>query len=437
MIRRRLAACAALGLGLAALGLLVLLVIIDLRRGVLTLALLALSIAAAWRGLVRRGASRVLGLAVGALLAMAVVALLISGEPALVLAVVAALSLGLAAARYAFYVPVALPPAPRPAHPVLFLNPRSGGGKVARFQLPMEARARGIEPIELTPGADLAQLVRRALDGGADALAMAGGDGSQAVVAGIAAERGVPYACIPAGTRNHFALDLGVDPEDVVGALDALAEGSERRVDLGEVNGRAFVNNVSLGVYGEAVQRSGYRGAKVRTLLDTVPDVLGPGRNPALRWRDPAGDEREGAAAIVVSNNRYGFERAHGSGLRARLDEGVLGVIVVGSPGGEAPARAWTTSSFEVDARAPVPAGVDGEALVLEPPLRFRVRPAALRCRIARHHRGASPSTFAPGGAWAAMRALAAIAAGRAPRPVRPPRSAPGAAPVVGDSRER
>ncbi len=413
MIRRRLAAIAALALGLVALGLLIVLAITDIRRGVLTLAVLALSLAAAWQGLVHRGASRVLGLGSGALLAVVTVALLFSGEPALVLALVGAPSLALAAASYAFYVPVALPPAPRPAHPVLFFNPRSGGGKVSRFHLPAQARARGIEPIELAPGTDLEQLVRRALDGGADALAMAGGDGSQAIVAGIAAERGLPYACIPAGTRNHFALDLGVDPEDVVGALDALVDGRERRIDLGDVNGRAFVNNVSLGVYGEAVQRAGYRGAKVRTVLDTVPDVLGAGRKPDLRWRGPEGDEHEGAAAIVVSNNRYRFERPPGAGVRPRLADGVLGVIVLAAPGGDAPARAWTTPSFEVDARAPVPAGVDGESVVLEPPLRFRVRRAVLRCRIARHHRGASPSTVAPDGARAAIRTLAAIAGGR------------------------
>ena len=69
-----------------------------------------------------------------------------------------------------------------------------------------------MEPIELTPGTDLETLVRRAVADGADGLAMAGGDGSQAIVAAVAAEHGLPYACIPAGTRNHFALDLGVVP---------------------------------------------------------------------------------------------------------------------------------------------------------------------------------------------------------------------------------
>ena len=412
MIRRRLAAFAALALGFGALVLMIVLAVIEFPRGALRLALLALAVAAAWHGLVSRGALRVLGFGVAALLAVCIVVLLITGEPVLVLALVAALSLGLAAGSYAFYVPVALPPAPRPVHPVLFLNPRAGGGKVERFHLPDEARARGIEPIALTPGTDLEQLVRWTLDHGADAVAMAGGDGSQGVVAGIAAERGLPYACIPAGTRNHFAADLGVDRNDVAGALDAFVDGSERLVDLGEVNGRTFVNNVSLGVYGEAVQHAGYRGAKIRTLLDTVPDVLGSGRQPDLRWRDPDGNEHEGGAAIVVSNNRYRFEYAVRPGPRPHLDEGILGVMVLGLPGGEAPARAWTTPSFEVHAHARVPAGVDGEALVLDPPLRFRIRPIALRCRIARKHPGAAPSTFAPDGAWAVFRALAGIAAG-------------------------
>ena len=166
--------------------------------------------------------------------------------------------------------------------------PASGGGKAERFKLADEARARGIEPIELGPPWDLEALVRGALDRGADALAMAGGDGSQAIVAAIAAETGLPYACIPAGTRNHFALDLGVDRDDVVGALEAFVDGGERVVDLAEVNGRVFVNNVSLGLYAEAVQREDYRDAKIRTLLDTVPDAARPGRRASSTCAGPA-----------------------------------------------------------------------------------------------------------------------------------------------------
>ena len=138
---------------------------------------------------------------------------------------------------------------------------------------------------------------------------------------------------MPAGTRNHFALDLGVDRDDVVGALDAFVDGGERTVDLAEVNGRVFVNNVSLGLYAEAVQREGYRDAKLRTLLDTVPDVLGPdGGELDLRWTGPGGHAHHSGAAVLVSNNRYRLGRAVGSGTRPRIDDGLLGITVFGAP---------------------------------------------------------------------------------------------------------
>ena len=233
---------------------------------------------------------------------------------------------------------------------------------------------------------------------------MAGGDGSQAVVAAIAAEHGLPYACIPSGTRNHFALDLGVDREDVIGALDAFTEGGERRVDLGEVNGRVFVNNVSLGVYAEAVSREKYRESKLRTLLETLTDTLGPGGEGAeLRWRDADGAEQRSTALVLVSNNPYRLGPTLGSGTRPSLDRGVLGVVdfrppATGDGSSATRPRELVLDELEVDADGPVPVGVDGESVLLEPPLRFRVRPRALTVRIARIHPGASPSAELPGG---------------------------------------
>jgi diacylglycerol kinase family enzyme len=327
-----------------------------------------------------------------------------------------------ATARLVFRRKAAPGPARRPRHPVLIYNPKSGGGKAERFSLADEARARGFTTIELTRGQDLQELVRRAIADGADALAMAGGDGSQAIVAGVAAELDLPYACIPAGTRNHFALDLGVDREDVVGALDAFVDGGERRVDLAEVNGRVFVNNVSLGLYADAVQRAGYRDAKLRTLLDTVPDVLGPeGDGLDLAWRGPGGHEHHSGVAVLVSNNRYRLGRPIGSGTRPRIDDGLLGVTVVSSPTSrlgraiQHPWREWSAPDFEVDSDRPVPAGIDGEAVTLNPPLRFRIRPSVLRVRIARAHPGASPSAVLPEGPVEGARALARIALGRLP----------------------
>lgn len=433
MSRRRIAAIGALLLGTAGLALAAVVAVQEFPRGLIALACVVVAVAAAWHGVLRTGVVRVAGLALGALGLIAAVVLVASDQLGLELLAVALIVAACAVGRIAFEVRARLPVLPPPSRPVLFFNPKSGGGKAERFGLAGEARARGIEPIELgPPDWDLERLVRDAVAGGADGLAMAGGDGSQAIVAAIAAELDLPYACVPAGTRNHFALDLGVDRDDVVGALDAFVSGGERRVDLAEVNGRVFVNNVSLGLYAEAVQRAGYREAKLRTILGTVPDVLGPdGSGLDLRWRGPEGHEHRSGAAILVSNNRYRLGRAVGSGTRPSIDDGLLGITVASGPRGrgssgrlpQRPWREWTAPAFEVAADHPVPAGIDGEALQLDPPLRFRIRPRVLRVRIAPQHPGASPSAALPDGLRAAARELLALAAGR-------PLHAAGAAPA-------
>ena len=185
-----------------------------------------------------------------------------------------------------------------PVHPVLIVNPRSGGGKAQRYDLVGRCRARGIEPVVMKEGDDLASLAATAVSSGADVIGMAGGDGSQAIVAAVASRHDIPYVCIPAGTRNHFALDIGVDREDVIGALDAFHHGSERRIDLAQVNGRVFVNNASIGFYGKVVQSPEYRDAKLRTVIEMLPDLLGPGAAPFdLRFTDPGGAEYESGSA--------------------------------------------------------------------------------------------------------------------------------------------
>jgi len=422
MTRPRAAAIGALVFDLTGLALAVVIAVQEFPRGLIALACVTIGAAAAWFGIVRRGAARVAGLAFGVVGLAVPIALLVSERLLEELVVAGLLVLGCILGRAAFAIRAELPQAPAPQRPVLFFNPKSGGGKAGKFSLASEARSRGIEPIELGPPWDLERLVRDAVTAGADALAMAGGDGSQAIVAAIAAEHSLPYACIPAGTRNHFALDLGVDRDDVVGALDAFVDGGERRVDLAEVNGRVFVNNVSLGLYADAVQRDGYREAKLRTILDTVPDVLGPAATGLdLRWTGPGGHEHRSGAAILVSNNRYRLGRAVGSGTRPRIDDGLLGITVAGAPTGggkhghrpQRPWREWTTTRFTVDSDRPVPAGIDGEAVHLESPLRFGIRAGVLRVRIARQHPGASPSASLPEGLGQSARALARIAAGR------------------------
>jgi hypothetical protein len=197
-----------------------------------------------------------------------------------------------------------------PRRPVLFINPRSGDGKAARARLAERARDAGIEAVILGPGQDLAALAGEAAAAGADALGMAGGDGSLAVVATVAAAHEIPFVCVPAGTRNHFALDVGIDRHDLAGALDAFTGGVERRIDAAEVNGRMFLNNVSLGIYGDAVHSPAYRDAKARTLLETAAEVMGPGAGElALNLIDDLRHEHRHPAIVLVSNNPYALDR--------------------------------------------------------------------------------------------------------------------------------
>ena len=299
------------------------------------------------------------------------------------------------------------------AHPVLIMNPKSGGGKAERFQLAEECRKRGIEPVVLRPGDDLFQLAEAAIARGADVIGMAGGDGSQALVASVAAQHDVPHVCVPAGTRNHFALDLGLDRSDVVGALDAFTDGVERRIDLAVVNGRTFVNNASLGLYAEVVQSPDYRDAKLKTAAAILPDLLGPDATQLdLRYTGPDGEAHRTAQLILVSNDPYQLDHPGGRGTRARIDRGVLGIVAVMiSDAAEARMFAaleaagqvrrfpgwveWSAPRFEVGSGASVQIGVDGEALIMDPPVVFESRPGALRVRLPRHALQLSPAARA------------------------------------------
>ena len=157
--------------------------------------------------------------------------------------------------------------------PFVIMNPRSGGGKVGKFGLKDKAAALGAEVALLEgPGVvDVAAMARRAVDAGADLLGVAGGDGTQALVAGIAAGRDVPMMVISAGTRNHFALDLGLDRDDPASCLNALTDGVELRIDLGLIGDRTFVNNASFGAYAQVVQSPAYRDDKSGTALPAAP----------------------------------------------------------------------------------------------------------------------------------------------------------------------
>ena len=284
-----------------------------------------------------------------------------------------------------------------PRRAVLLCNPWSGGGKVERFGLVELAAQLGVETVLLDHGLDLEGLARDAVARGADCLGMAGGDGSQALVASIAIEHGLPFVCVSAGTRNHFALDLGLNRDDPRESMQAFRDAVERTVDYATVNGRLFVNNVSLGVYAQIVQEESYRDAKLETTKVLLPEMLGRQSEPFdLQFTTPNGEEVDGAILIMVSNNPYVIGALPDNAQRLHLDSGKLGVFAVTTRTGAEAAllfaatalgqqrrsRYWhefTATSFEARSRSgDAFAGVDGEALHLPTPLRFEIHPRGL-----------------------------------------------------------
>ena len=422
---RRLAAIAALVLVLVVVVWTVFVVLDDPLRVATQAVLLLVVGVAAWVALTRTGGRRWVGLAVAAVAVVVILVVQLSSDDGTTLSLLARLVMLGAAVLLAHYAltrdvrslkqsETPGKPVPAARHGVLIMNLKSGGGKAEKFHLVDECRARGIEPVVLQRGDDLLQLARDAIDGGADVVGMAGGDGSQALVASIAAERGVPMVVIPAGTRNHFALDIGLDRDDVVGALDAYGEARERTIDLADVNGRIFVNNVSLGFYATIVQSPEYRDAKRETTLSALPEMLGPGSEPFdLRFTTPDGVSHEGAHVLQVSNGPYGTTTG-GTTSRPRLDTGQLGVFSLVVPDAVAATRAiaalttatpalypgyltWSAPTFEVTSASPIAVGLDGESLQMDPPLVFTSRPGVLRLRLPLQAIGYSPAARATG----------------------------------------
>jgi len=296
------------------------------------------------------------------------------------------------------------PAEPPAVHPYLIMNPKSGGGKVERFDLKRKAEDLGAEVflMEGPEPTDVAEVARKAVAMGADLLGVAGGDGTQALVAGVAAEHGIPFMVISAGTRNHFALDLGLDRDDPSTCLGALSDGVELRVDLGMINGQVFVNNASFGAYAEVVETPAYRGDKLATTLELLPDLLDGHRGARLVARAD-GAEIRSPQALLVANNPYGTGDIAGLSRRARLDRGILGVVGVKvASARQAVALLRGTHAnglsvlaakkIEISAGVPqIPVGVDGEAVSMRTPVECTVRPGALRVWVPRNRPGVVP----------------------------------------------
>jgi diacylglycerol kinase family enzyme len=257
----------------------------------------------------------------------------------------------------------------------LIVNPRSGSDRPTAEELVDAARARGIDVRLFREGDDLEELARGA---SADVLGMAGGDGSLAPVAGVAVERDLPFVCVPFGTRNHFARDLGLDRDDPLAALEAFG-GRERRVDVGRVAGRVFLNNVSLGMYARLVhEREKHR--RRREALARARAVLIALRHYSARGLLVDGEPVR-ARVVLVANNGYTLDLLS-VGERARLDEGLLHLYVATGI-----FRAhWSEQSgerFEVTTRrASLRAAIDGEPARLQSPIEFTIEPRALRVLV-------------------------------------------------------
>jgi diacylglycerol kinase family enzyme len=374
------------------------------------LAGLALSCAAAWWVIAHRGPVRWLAAAALVAVPAGVITLYVLVGLLWEIAVATALTgAGLLAGRRALLAgrrpdhgsgrarPKEVAAAP-PRRPFLIMNPRSGGGKVGRFGLAEGAADRGAQVALLAgPGrVDVGALARQAVDQGADLLGVAGGDGTQALVAGIAAGRDVPMLVISAGTRNHFALDLGLDRDDPAAGLAALdGDGVEIRIDLGEIAGRTFVNNASFGAYAQVVQSPAYRDDKAGTALEMLPGLLSGTDGPHLTVRVDGQVILDGPQAVLVSNNPYETDDIAGLGRRARLDTGLLGVVGVRVEGAAQAAAllrpagrrgsltALTAREVVIESDRPqIPVGIDGEALMLPVPVRCAIAPLALRVRV-------------------------------------------------------
>ena len=385
------------------------------------------SLAAAYLFLSRRGIWRWLSLAVFVLAPIAVIVVyafrdllwiaLLSAAVWLLAGMTARLALAGSQPDWRMPEHPAQPPA---RHPYLIMNPKSGGGKVGKFDLQRKAEDLGAE-VFLIGGAepvDVAKVARKAVEAGADLLGVAGGDGTQALVAGIAAEHGIPFVVISAGTRNHFALDLGLDREDPSACLGALSDGVELGVDLGMINGETFVNNASFGAYAEVVETPAYRGDKLNTTLNTLPDLL-QGQHRARLRAHADGMTIEAPQALLVSSNPYGTGDIAGLGRRARLDRGILGVVGVTVASARQAAgllrgrhatglSVLTTKQIEIGADVPqIPVGVDGESIVMSTPVTCTVSPGALRVWVPRDRPGV-PAPKPPRD-WARLRYLAGI----------------------------
>ena len=252
-------------------------------------------------------------------------------------------------------------------------------------------------------GAGISAALKHAVARRPEALYAGGGDGTISCAAGLLAGTDIPLGVLPFGTLNHFAKDLGV-PTKWREAIAALAKSPIRSVDVAEVNGHVFINNCSLGSYAEAVhRRDALRREKGHgkwwAMILASWSVFRELRRLRLRIETPDRSLTLRAPFVLVSNNRY-TGSVLDSSLRPQLDEGRLWLYTTRARRHGALIRlVWQTLIRRIDAadelevhalteatitplRGSLPLAADGEILHVTPPLRFKIRPAALRVLI-------------------------------------------------------
>ena len=284
----------------------------------------------------------------------------------------------------------------------VILNRHAGGGRSADAEaLGAAFRDAGLETRVNTfaRGEEIRKLARRALRERPPVLVAAGGDGTVSAVADVVRGSGTALGVIPVGTLNHFARDLGI-PLDPAEAARVIAAGRRVGVDVGEVNGRAFINNASLGLYADLVrkrkrQQRHLRRSKRMAMLWAALEVLDRSRLLDLRLELEHQVQECRAPFVFVGNNNYVLE-GFDIGKRERLDAGLLNVYTTRRSsaagllglalralfGGLRQADDFTESavrSLRVESRhRRLLVATDGELHAMDTPLEFRIRPRAL-----------------------------------------------------------
>ena len=253
--------------------------------------------------------------------------------------------------------------------------------------------------LNVATGGEIAAVLRPHLERGCRTVVAAGGDGTVSTVAAMLAGTETSLGVIPGGTLNHFVKDLKI-PLDLAGAVNVIKTGVTKRVDVGTVNGRSFLNNSGLGLYPEMLltreqirRRRGFR--KLTALL--IAGVLTLLRFPLIRVRLEVKGQTVNRRTpfVFVGNNPYEVEGVH-FGSRPRIDTGQLCVWVARGPHRFSLLRALIQMAIkglrgvrEMDVlyagdatiktrRRTVPVSLDGEVFRLQMPLQYAIRPGAL-----------------------------------------------------------